>query len=153
VKKPVISLIMNKIEKITKPDLKSINELLIANNLPEIDPQYKPVVYLKAINAENKIVGAIGVEIYGNQGLLRSMVVDQEYRNLGIAAVLLDHLLIEATELKLESLFLLTTTADIYFEGKGFKRINRTEIDEEVKKSSEFSSICPLSSVAMTKRL
>jgi len=144
---------MIKIEKVTESDLQSINELLIANNLPEIDPQHEPVVYLKAVNAENMIVGAIGVEIYRNQGLLRSMVVNQECRNLGIAAKLLDYLLIEAIELKLESLFLLTTTADIYFEGKGFKRINRTEIDEEVKKSSEFSSICPLSSVAMIKRL
>ncbi|HPS12998.1 MAG TPA: arsenic resistance N-acetyltransferase ArsN2 [Prolixibacteraceae bacterium] len=144
---------MNKIEYAIKSDFRKINNLLLENQLPAIDENYPHALYLKTTSLDDQIIGAIGIERYERYGLLRSLVVDQKYRNQSIASRLLDQLLEKAVDLKLESLYLLTTTADHYFDKKKFLRIDRSEVPEAVKQSSEFKDVCPLSSVVMMKKI
>ncbi|WP_276503984.1 hypothetical protein [Terrimonas pollutisoli] len=49
------------------------------------------------------------------------------------------------------SMYLLTETASKYFEKKGYKTIDREQVPEPVKASSEFSSVCPVSATVMMK--
>jgi amino-acid N-acetyltransferase len=96
-----------------------------------------------------RIVGAIGLEAYGPDALLRSAVVEPAARGSGIGAALVERVLGHAGERGVRSVYLLTTTADRYFPRFGFEPIARDAVSEEVKASLEFREACPASAVAM----
>ena len=99
-----------------------------------------------------RIVGAIGLETYGPDGLLRSAVVDPAARGTGIGVALVERVLDHARERGIRSVYLLTTTAERYFPRFGFDRITREEVAEEVRTSVEFREACPASAVVMRVR-
>ena len=74
--------------------------------------------------ADDKVIGVIGLEQYEQYGLLRSMVVDKEYRNKNIATQLVQHLESYAASLGINCLYLLTETASVYFTAKGLSLIH-----------------------------
>jgi amino-acid N-acetyltransferase len=45
----------------------------------------------------------------------------------------------------------LTETADKYFNKKGYRAIAREQVPEQIKASSEFNHVCPVSAVVMKK--
>jgi amino-acid N-acetyltransferase len=100
-----------------------------------------------------KIIGAIGLELFGNYGLLRSMVVSKEHRNNNIASGLVEQLESYGRSLGITTMYLLTETAPGYFEKKGYIRTNREMVPAALKASSEFSHVCPVSAVVMKKDL
>ena len=51
------------------------------------------------------------------------------------------------------ALYLLTTTAESFFEHRGYRRIDRAEAPPSIQSTREFSSLCPASSAFMIKRL
>jgi len=102
---------------------------------------------------DEKVIGAIGLEQYGPYGLLRSMVVNKEYRNNRIASHLVKELETYAATLGIDCMYLLTETAPVYFERKGYKRIGRESVPAELQVSSEFSHVCPVSAIVMKKDL
>jgi len=98
---------------------------------------------------EGRVIGALGVEIYGRYGLLRSAVVDETYRGEGLGEQLTKERLEWARSQGLEAVYLLTTTAAPFFERLGFERVERPSAPAEVQASKEFSSVCPSSAVCM----
>jgi N-acetylglutamate synthase-like GNAT family acetyltransferase len=50
-----------------------------------------------------------------------------------------------------KELYLITTTADGYFEKQGYERVSRENVPVEIAQSQQFSSICPSSAVVMKK--
>lgn len=129
----------------------SIIRLLQAEKLPVDDlPPDLPHFYIAII--QDQVIGAVGLERYGNSGLLRSLVVDARYRNLGIADTLLHELQQRARQLGIDSIYLLTETAPGYFSRKGFSTVSREEVPESLKASSEFSHVCPVSAAVMKKQ-
>lgn len=106
-----------------------------------------------AIIVNDELIGAAGIEKYGNYALLRSVVVAAHYRSRGIAGVLINNIESLARRNHLQELFLLTETAQNYFSKKGFRIIDRADVPEAVKQSSEFSHVCPVSAIVMKKSL
>lgn len=100
-----------------------------------------------------KVVGLIGMERYGSVGLLRSMVVHPNCRNKGIAEKLVQVLEEKARAAGIHSIYLLTETAEKYFNRKGYTKIDRKEAPEALMQSSEFSHVCPVSAAVMKKEL
>ena len=103
--------------------------------------------------AQGRVVGAIGLERYGNRGLLRSAVVDPHWRGKGIGHALTETVLDVAREGGQVAVYLLTTTAADYFLRFGFRRIARGEVDPQVLQSAEFQGACPDTAVVMEARL
>ncbi|MBB1284705.1 GNAT family N-acetyltransferase [Flavisolibacter sp. BT320] len=133
-------------------DGKQVVSLLANEGLPTADlPEGLPH-FLVATDGP-AVIGAVGLEVYGNDGLLRSMAVSPAYRSLGIAARLLEALEAEARQNGVTSLYLLTETAADYFQRKGFVVISRDETPDAIQSSSEFSSVCPVSATLMRKNL
>lgn len=99
------------------------------------------------------LVAAAGLEVHGNNGLLRSVVVTPALRRTGLARKLVARLLDAGRERGLDAVYLLTTTAPECFARLGFERARREDAPDALKRSSEFASICPASAVCMTKRL
>lgn len=98
-----------------------------------------------------RIVGAAGLELHGRNGVLRSVVVDPGLRGQGIARGLTTRILEAAEAAQLSCLYLLTETAELYFEARGFLRIDRSEVPPPVRDSVEFKEACPASATAMVK--
>ena len=137
------------IEKPIAEDLQEVKQLLRQNKLPVED--IADLLHFFIVRKDKKIIGVIGLEVYNQYGLLRSMATSATYRNLGLAASLVDKLLQYAAELGLKEMYLLTETAEKYFEKRSFHKIERESVPEAIKQSKEFSHLCPSSAVVMKK--
>ncbi len=130
------------------PDLPGVKGLLERSGLPTLGVAESFGTFLVAKEGP-RLVGAIGVEIYGETGLLRSAVVDPSTRNLGVGGKLYDELLRLARSRGIRKLVLLTNTAEGYFARKGFRSIDRTTLTGPVTSSIEFTDACPSHAVCM----
>ncbi|MFL5747170.1 MAG: arsenic resistance N-acetyltransferase ArsN2 [Niastella sp.] len=139
-----------KIAKAGNEQRQAIITLLQSEKLPVEDLPASMENFFVALNAD-KVIGAIGLEQYDNCGLLRSMVVDKEYRNKNTASQLLQELETYAIALSIDCMYLLTETAPGYFGKKGYQKIAREEAPRAIHASSEFSHVCPVSAIVMKK--
>ncbi len=126
--------------------------LLQAEKLPVEDLPASLHNFFVALN-EDKVIGAIGLEQYGNYALLRSMVVHAAHRDKHIASRLVEQLELHGNTLGISDMYLLTETAPAYFEKKGYQKIKREEVPAALQASSEFSHVCPVSAIVMKKEL
>ena len=91
----------------------------------------------------------IGFERYGEEALLRSAAVASRAQGLGIGKALTEHVIGEAAASGIDTLFLLTTTAERFFSHYGFETVTRAEVPDVVQRSIEFTSSCPASATVM----
>lgn len=96
-----------------------------------------------------EVVGAIGFEVYADAALLRSAVVAPAHRGKRLGHSLVERLIGEASVRDIDTLYLLTTTAQPFFAGFGFEVLPREQVPTLVKSSVEFRGACPDSAVAM----
>ena len=139
---------MSTIRRARPDDLTRITALLQEASLPADGIAAHLSTFLVA-ESENIIVGAIGLESYGETGLLRSAVVAPEHRNAGIGSALYTELLALARSVGTKRILLLTTTAEKYFGRKGFGVIDRATVRGPVTGSEEFTGACPATAVCM----
>ncbi len=99
------------------------------------------------------IAGVIGLELYGEDGLLRSLAVRGPERSKGLGNRLYLRLVEEARALGVNRLVLLTTTAETYFASRGFLKVGRESITGALTKSAEFRGACPDSAVCMEMKI
>ena len=140
------------IVKATQQNRDKIKSLLQSQNLPSQDLPDLLTDFYVAVDA-GELIGLIGMERYGTYALLRSMVVHPDYRNKRIAETLVTRLETEAKSTGIAEMYLLTETADKYFSKKGYTTITRDVVPKELKGSSEFSHVCPVSAIVMKKQL
>lgn len=107
-----------------------------------------PKAYVLAY-AAGDLVGIAGLEAYGAHGLLRSVGVRHDMRGTGLGRALTRNRLDYARALGLESVYLLTTTAESYFPKFGFKKANRKAAPAELQGTIEFASACPSSAICL----
>lgn len=100
-----------------------------------------------------EIVGVAGLEVHGDDGVLRSVVVEPSRQGSGLGGRLAATIIASARQAGLRRLYLLTTTAESYFPRHGFRPIPRDEASPAVRESVEFQEACPDSAVAMVLEL
>ena len=129
-------------------DMESVVELLKKNNLPvdDLNTGYRTFI---VANLNGRIIGCVALETYNDSGLLRSLVVENNFRSKGIAHKLMAE--VEAWTNGLNNLYLLTTTASGFFLKIGWKNIERSSVPESIALSSEFATVCPSTAICMTK--
>jgi len=99
------------------------------------------------------VIGAAGLEVYGPDGLLRSVVVDTAWQGRGLGRSLVQNRLDRGGELGLEAVYLLTSTAARYFTRLGFTPVDRAAAPGGLRSSVEFAMLCPSSSSLMRVEL
>ena len=99
------------------------------------------------------IAGAVGLELYGEIGLLRSLVVQQRERSSGVGAGLVAALEAKAGKSGVAELYLLTIDADRYFLHLGYEAVERNAAPERIRATREFAELCPDDAIVMRKRL
>lgn len=102
---------------------------------------------------EGRSIGVAGLERFGPVGLLRSVAVDPQHQGKQIAAQLVSRLLETAKAHNLEEVYLITNTADRYFERYGFQPVNRQEVPAAIQQTQQFSDLCPSSAIVMKRAL
>jgi amino-acid N-acetyltransferase len=134
-------------------DLDAVREMLRKADLPAegLEDRF-PGGYAVA-EAGGKVVGAAGVEVYGEHGLFRSLVVDPAWRGQGIGNALTLRLVERSGELRLRAVYLLTTTAEEYLAKLGFVRVERNTVPDGIRASGEFAGVCPASAVCMRRSM
>jgi amino-acid N-acetyltransferase len=94
------------------------------------------------IEDAGRIIACAGLEQYGKHALLRSVAVIPAYRNRGVARLLVSRLLDEAAALRIEDVYLFTSTAPGYFRRFGFVPVARDDVAEPVRASEEYGECC-----------
>jgi amino-acid N-acetyltransferase len=129
-------------------DLPIVQALLEEASLPTLGvADHFPQFFIA--ETSGRIVGAMGLEVYDETGLLRSAVVTPDHQKAGIGNMLFNSLLDQARGLGIRRLILLTNTAEKYFERRGFRRIEQKSVVGRVTGSVEFSGACPSHSACM----
>jgi amino-acid N-acetyltransferase len=134
-------------------DLTAVLALLQAAGLPTADLTSVTCLHLWVLEAEDSLVGVVGMERFGARALLRSLAVAPSYRQRGMGHQLVARLESEARADDVEQLVLLTETAERFFRAIGYEVIDRRRVPEEIRQSAEFRSLCPASAVCMSKLL
>jgi amino-acid N-acetyltransferase len=102
---------------------------------------------------DGRVIGTVGMEVYGASGLLRSAAVLPAERSGGIGRSLVDALERRARGAGIRELVLLTTTAEGYFTRQGYRVVNRGDVSGRILASGQFQGSCPATAVVMRKNL
>jgi len=133
-------------------DVDAVLGLVGAVGLPQ-DGVRQVLSTLLVARAAGEVVGCAAIEIYGRDGLLRSVAVAADRRGSGLGRRLTDAALMLAAERRLDRLYLLTETATTFFARLGFEPVSRVDVPAAVQASPEFSHLCPASAQAMMRDL
>ncbi len=131
--------------------LEEIFPVLIACDLPISDICAASPPQFFGCRVARDLVAVIGLEQFQSAGLLRSLAVLPRYRGRGFAPALVSHLEAFAASHGVESLFLLTTTAEAFFMKLGYRPASRQEAPRSIQATSQFSGLCPSSSAFLSK--
>ena len=134
-------------------NLSTIQLMLDSCGLPSDDLTKDHLEHFYILKCDDKALGCIGLEVYGKHVLLRSLAVIEDVRGKGFGKLLVKKIEQYAKEQHIDDIYLLTTTAESFFANLGYSTISREGISPAVKKSEEFSSICPDSATVMVKTI
>lgn len=95
----------------------------------------------------------MGLELLGQEALLRSLVVEASHRGTGGGRTLVAAAEEHARAEGVRSVYLLTTTAAPFFERLGYSRVDRACAPATIQATREFISLCPATATFMVKLL
>ena len=136
-----------------RDDKNQIRRLLSTCELPTLYIHRHLKSFMVA-RADKKIIGVIGIEVYGRTGLFRSLCVDETYRGRGIAKMLNKKLLTYARLWNIDRLYLFTWRAEKFASKLGFRKIDKKQIPKTIRSTWQFrKSHCYPSVICMMKKI
>lgn len=133
-------------------DFEEVKTLLEAAKLP-VDDLESDQVTLYVATVEDGVAGAIGIELHESAALLRSLVVRPGLQKGGLGKRLTAHIEHVARAAGATDLYLLTETAADFFERLGYSRTDRGNAPDTIRRTRQFSSLCPDSADFLHKHL
>ena len=137
----------------TPADEIALKQFLETNNLLNEDIEPADVEHFLMVRDGTEVVGLVGLEIKADCALLRSLAVKKDYRNKGLATLLVDKIEEHARTLNINTLYLLTLTAEAFFNKHEFKRTGREMAPLGIQSTAEFKDLCPASAAFMVKTI
>lgn len=137
----------------TPADETDLKQFLETNDLLHQDIKPADLKHFLLIRDGPDVVGLIGLEIKADCALLRSLAVKMNYRNRGLATLLVDRIEKYARTLKISTLYLLTMTAEEFFKKCDFQRTARATAPAGIQGTAEFKDLCPASAAFMVKTI
>ena len=133
------------------PSLHAAVTLLAAVGLPSSDLTERHLEHFLFCGPRDAPTGLVGLELYGGDALLRSLAVAPDAQHSGLGSALLEQAEGYAHARGVRSLYLLTTTAQRFFEKHGYIAASRESCPGAIRSTSEFASLCPASSALLMK--
>ncbi|HEV7555768.1 MAG TPA: GNAT family N-acetyltransferase, partial [Kofleriaceae bacterium] len=126
-------------------------ELIVASvdmtTEPARDDQFGSFFVLRN---EDGITGAVALEVFGDDAILRALAVDPRYRGAGYGWMLADMAVTQARYRGVRRIYLLTATASDFFAAKfGFRVVDRSTVAKQVATSETFAEPSATAQVAM----
>jgi amino-acid N-acetyltransferase len=140
------------IEKARAEDADDVLRLVEANRLTT-DGLLDHLASILVARLEYRIVGTAALEVHADGALLRSVAVSDDVRGCGLGTSLIQSALRMADDLGACDVYLLTFTAEQYFQRFGFRSLDRDEVPPSVRESVQFTRACPSNAVVMRKQL
>jgi amino-acid N-acetyltransferase len=134
-----------------RPSRSTAVALLQGQDLPVSDITDEHLEHFFFVGSDGSPTGLVGLEIYGADALLRSLVVGENARRKGLGSALVEHAEQHAGSKSVRSIYLLTTTAEAFFKRLGYERVDRSQAPSSIEQTREFGSLCPANSVFMAK--
>ena len=125
--------------------------LLQQQHLPVSDIDEDKVLYL--LKDAEKTIGTVGLEIFEDCALLRSVSVVKEEQGKGYGKFINKEIEKYVKDAGINCLYLLTTTAKDFFDKQGYCIIDRNDTPVSVQQTAEFSLLCPSSAIVMKKNI
>ena len=135
------------------PGESAVKKLLSESGLPTEDITVQHLQQYFGCGSGLELEGVVGLELFGDVALLRSLAVASPRRGAGVGSGLVAQAERHARDQGVRALYLLTTTAEKFFLKRGYTRIPGQDAPAAIKATREFSDICPVSSACMVKHL
>lgn len=135
------------IERVANDD-PALTLALQAENLPTVDLIAPNKVFWRLLHT-GVVAGYVGLELHENSALLRSLVIDQTFKGRGLGRELVRGATAEAKTYGMQSLWLLTKTAQPFFEHLGWQVTDRAAAPADIRNSEEFKGLCPASAACL----
>lgn len=126
--------------------------LLRAVHLPTEDLPQTLETFLVAEKA-GSVVGSVGLELYGDCALLRSLAVHPQQQGTGLGKALYQAAVSLAAQKGIREVYLITATAAPFFYKRGFQRVDRLNVPVVIQQTTQFSGVCPSSATVMRRRI
>ena len=97
--------------------------------------------YFWVARAGEGIVGTVGLEVYDDMALLRSLAVAPARQHTGLGRALTETALSYLTTRQFRAVYLLTTTAEAFLARHGFCLVARDAVSAGVQQSVEFQGV------------
>ena len=136
-----------------RPDRAVAAALLRAADLPTGDLEQVSLEHFFLASVGQDATGLVGLELYGADALLRSLVVAPLTRGTGLGSRLIAHAEEHARAQGVCSIYLLTTTAAEFFARRGYHPADRAAAPDSIRTTREFRDLCPASAAFMRKVL
>lgn len=118
-------------------EARAILALVEAVHLPS-EGIAEAIEYFWVARAGEPIVGTVGLEVYDDLALLRSLAVTPACQHTGLGRALTETALSYVTTRQFRAVYLLTTTAETFFARHGFCPVARDAVPASVQQSVEF---------------
>jgi N-acetylglutamate synthase-like GNAT family acetyltransferase len=135
-----------------RADLPAIAALLERSGLP-VNGVADHLEHFEVAGEGEAVAAVCGLERHEPEALLRSLAVAPERRGRGLGASMVGRAEERARALGLARLWLLTETAQSWFERLGWSPVPRAGAPAELAASAEFQGACPATAVLMTREL
>jgi amino-acid N-acetyltransferase len=136
----------------TPADKNQIRQVLSKCGLPTLY-LHRHLRSFMVAKADKRVVGVIGIEVYGRVGLLRSLCVEQAYRSKGIARMLNAGILAYAQMQKIDRLYLFTMSAEKFASKLGFRKIDKKRVPKSIRLTWQFRKLKPYPVTCMMKQI
>ena len=143
---------LTRVEPAKTHDLPALEQLLQRSNLP-VEGLQKILDSTLVARQNGSLIGVIGLERYGDAGLVRSFAVAKGWRGQGVGRDLGQALLQRAQADGVKKVYLLTNTIQELAAKNGFREIPRAEVPTAVRESVEFGLNCCTTAVTMERHL
>ena len=131
----------------------AVTHLLTQAELPSSDLTAAHLEHFLACGSGDAPDGIVGIELCGSVALLRSLAVSASCRGRGYGRALVAQAERHAQSHGAKDIYLLTTTAERFFEALGYVRVEREAVPLAIRRTQEFARLCPSSSSVMIKQL
>lgn len=133
--------------------LATVVQLLTEAGLPSSDLTATHLEHFFACGSGDAPDGIVGVELYGSVALLRSLAVSSKCRGKGLGRALVAQVERYARSHGAMEIYLLTTTAERFFERLGYTQVKREAVPSTIRRTQEFATVCPSGSTVMRRQL
>jgi len=121
-------------------DLPGIERLLTSESLPVFEAERFLDAFWVA-DADGEVVGVVGLEIYEDTALLRSVATAASQRGAGLGGKLCRLAIEQARQLGLRTLYLFTMNAAPFFAHFGFEPCEMEDFAEPARRSTQYSGL------------